>query len=680
MPRSAHLSLATPLAQLPGVGPAYVKRLERLGLETVDDLLHYFPRRYDDLRQVKSLDELQQFGSLVEGEPITVRATILQVNAQRTRRGKGLVKAEVGNDKGSIEAVWFNQPYLAKQLVPGDEYIFAGKLKTSYGRPSLQSPTYEPVKGEQTHTARLVPVYPETEGLSSKWLRAKLKPLLELADSVPETVPKAVLEQYHLLSIGDALPEIHFPTDPEKAERARYRFDFEQILLRQLVTLQARHDWRESRRAPHVSYDAGVTKAFVSRLPWSLTDDQRKAAHEILQDLESDRPMMRMLQGDVGSGKTAVAAIAANQVAAAGFQTAIMAPTEVLARQHHRTLSELLPKPPVLLLGSQGAKEKREAKEAIQAGASVVVGTHALIQEDVVMPKLALAVIDEQHRFGVEQRNALQAETMPHLLSMTATPIPRSLALVAFGDQDLSVIEQMPSGRKPVVTRLASAPERPAAFEAIRDELRAGRQAFVVYPVIEDSKSGLKDATSEYERLAKGEFADFRVGLMHGRLKADEKRSVMERFKAGELDVLVATSVIEVGVDVPNATVMVIEEAQQFGLAQLHQFRGRVGRGADQSYAYLFAGTITQEDNERLVAMTKSNSGFDLAEVDLRLRGPGDLLGTKQSGFDVSLAGLTNPKLLKEAREAAQAIIEADPDLRRYPELKQRVLDADVGT
>jgi ATP-dependent DNA helicase RecG len=676
----AKLSLATPLSDLTGIGPAYVKRLERLGLATAGDLLRYLPRRYDDLSQVKTVDELQQFGGITDGEVITVQAEVLGVRSQPMRNRRMLVKAEIGNDRGFLEAVWFNQPYVAKQLKIGETFVFAGKVKTGYGKPSLQSPTFEPLAAEQTHVARIVPVYPETEGLSSKWLRAKLKPLLGLASELPEPLPLELLHRYDLPGVEPAIKQIHFPDSLEQAERARYRFDFEQILLRQLLAQRSRHEWRD-RAATAVAYDPEITKAFVGRLPWPLTDDQRRATHEILSDLSEPKPMMRLLEGDVGSGKTVVAAIAANQVAAAGGQTAIMVPTEVLARQHYQTLQELLAPAGVsveLVVGSQPKSERQAAAERIAAGeVAVVVGTHALIQEGISWHRLVLAVIDEQHRFGVAQRRALAGETTPHLLSMTATPIPRSLALVAFGDQDLSIIEQLPSGRKPIATRLVRAGDRESAFAQIRQELTAGRQAFVVYPVIEDSKAGLKSAVGEFERLQAGPLMGFTLGLLHGRLKADEKEAVMGAFAAGELDVLVATSVIEVGVNVPNATVMVIEEAQQFGLAQLHQFRGRVGRGGDQSYCYLMPGSDSQEENDRLTAMVESTSGFHLAEVDLGLRGPGDLLGTKQSGFDVSLAGLADPRLLKDARAAAEELVASDPSLDTWPELRDRVAAAD---
>ena len=669
--------LGTPVTDLAGVGAAYAEKLERLGITTVNDLLHYFPRRYEDLRDVKSLEELQRFGGLLGGQPVTLRAAIQQVDSRRTRFGKVLVKALIGNDKGTIEAVWFNQPYLAKQLKEGDEFIFSGKLKTGYGRPSLQNPSHEPIKGEQTHTARLVPVYPETEGLSSKWLRAKLKPLLGLADEVPDALPQDLRQRYELAETAEALRQIHFPDGPEQAERARYRFDFEQLLTIQLLTQTSRRAWQEADGAAQVPYDPDITKRFTKTLPWPLTDDQRLSAHEVLGDLDATKPMLRLLQGDVGSGKTVVAAIALHQAVAAGWQAALMVPTEVLANQHAKTLRDWFGRldiETVVLLGSQSAPEKREAITAIESGRpAVIVGTHALIQEKVSWSKLALAVVDEQHRFGVAQRNALKGETTPHLLTMTATPIPRSLALTAYGDQDLSVIATPPAGRKPVGTKLILPAERGPAFEEIKKELAAGRQAFIVYPVIEDSTRGLKDATSEYERLSGSVLADFSVELLHGRMPADQKAEVMRRFSSGEVDALVSTSVIEVGVDIPNASVMVIEEAQQFGLAQLHQFRGRVGRGSEQSYCYLFAGDLTGEDNERLQAMTESQSGFDLAEVDLKLRGPGDLIGTKQSGFDVSLAALTNPTLLKQTREAAKELLQADPKLKSVPQLADRL-------
>lgn len=669
----------TPVTDLAGVGEAYTERLARLGIMTVNDLLHYFPRRYDDLTKVWHVEDVSKFGEMPAGERVTVEAEVLGTETRRLRGRRSMLKANIGSTKGFMEAVWFNQPYVAKQLRIGETYRFSGVLKTGYGRPSLQQPAFERAAATNTHTARLVPVYPETEGVTSKWLRDRIKDLLPAASQLTESLPSEVLQAQNLLSITEAIPQIHFPDSPGLADRARYRFDFEQIFVRQLLTVRSRERWLEGKEAIRVPYDAERTKRFVGSLPWPLTDDQRRAAHEILTDLDSQRPMLRLLQGDVGSGKTAVAAIALHQAATAGFQGALMAPTETLARQHTATLARWFKPhniPVAALLGSQPDAEKRQIKESIAKGdVSIIVGTHALIQETVEWQNLAVAVVDEQHRFGVAQRGAIGGNTTPHLLTMTATPIPRSLALVAFGDQALSIIRARPAGRQPIVTEVVSSTQRERAFAALRRELDAGRQAFIVYPVIADSILGLRGAEEEYARLQKTLLSDYQLGLLHGRLPATEKTAAMDAFAAGELDVLVATSVIEVGVDVPNATVMLIEEAQQFGLAQLHQFRGRVGRGAHQSYCFLLSGDVSKEDNERLAAMVKSNSGFDLAEVDLKLRGPGDLLGTKQSGFEVSLAGLSNPELVKAAHETAEQLIAKDPELTNAPLLAARLAD-----
>lgn len=678
----ADLTLDSPVEELPGVGPNYARKLKRIEIETVGDLLKYFPRQYDDLRDVKTLAQLSKFGKLPVGEIVTLRATVLSVNARRSRYGKSLVTAQIGSDRGSVEAVWFNQPFLAKELKRGQDYLFAGKLKESYGRYSLQSPTCESVKAkgtDQTHTARLVPVYPEREGISSKWFRQKIRLALPAADQFSDDVPETLRRAQKLPDVVTAIRQIHFPDTPEQAERARYRFDFEEILLMQLLTQRLRASWR-NRPAYKISYDPAITKQFIGALPWQLTDGQRQALHEILQDLDSEAPMLRLLEGDVGSGKTVVAAAATYQAIAAGYQAALMVPTEVLARQHFITLRdwfESLGIEPVLLLGSMKAAEKQHAVEQITSGdAKLVIGTHALIQENVKWRDLALAVIDEQHRFGVEQRGKLRGKRAPHLLSMTATPIPRSLAMTAYGDQDLSIITSTPAGRQGIVTTVVKPGDRDAAYAAVREQLTAGRQAFVIFPVIADSRSGLKAAEDEYEHLSNFELAGFKVGLLHGRLKPDQKDAVMMQFVRHELEALISTTVIEVGVDVPNATVMVIEEAQRFGLAQLHQLRGRVGRGEHQAYCYLLPGSATEDDNERLEAMTTTQSGFDLAELDLKLRGPGDLLGTRQSGFEVSLVGLTNPELLKAARESAKTLLEKDPELKKVPALRQRLADA----
>ncbi|MDP9212329.1 MAG: ATP-dependent DNA helicase RecG, partial [bacterium] len=561
-------------------------------------------------------------------------------------------------------------------------YIFVGKLRATkkYGT-KFQSPTIErrSITGEQTHTARLVPVYPETEGLSSRWLRFVIKRLLPAADQLPETLPDTVRERAGLLPLAEAVRRIHFPADEAEAREARRRLDFEHVFYRQLITQRRRQHWREETIAPRIDANPTVTHRFLEGLPWTLTDGQRQALGEVLSDLNQDRPMLRLLQGDVGSGKTAVAAAAAHQAVAAGLQVAVMVPTEVLARQHAATLASWFAPHGIttaLLAGGQPNAEKEEVRRGVAAGdVQVVVGTHALIQQDVRWHRLGLAIVDEQHRFGVEQRAKLRgARETPHLLSMTATPIPRTLALIAYGDQDLSIIPERPAGRAGVSTRVVGPSGRQAAFAAVRQELAAGRQAFVLYPVIADSKAGLKAAEEEYERLAAKVFEGFRTALLHGRMKTEDKVATMEAFAAGATDVLVSTSVVEVGVDVPNASVMLVEEAQQFGLAQLHQLRGRIGRGKHPSYCYLLPGDSSTVENERLKALERSDSGFELAEIDLELRGPGEVVGLKQSGHELSAAGLADLDLLKEARDAAAELLGQDPRLRSFPELRERVV------
>ncbi|MEX2209451.1 MAG: ATP-dependent DNA helicase RecG [Patescibacteria group bacterium] len=674
--------IGRPVESLPGVGSAYVNRLERVGVQTIGDLLRYFPRRYDDLRQVQDLAALLKERTLPVGENLTVRAKVRSVKLRRLRGRRSMVTAVLGSEQANLEAVWWGQPYLAETLQEGREYIFAGKLRASkkYGT-TFQSPAIErrSVTGEQTHTARLVPVYPETEGLSSRWLRFVIKPLLPAADRLPETLPDAVRERAGLLPLSAAIRQIHFPADEAESRAARRRFDFEHVFYRQLITQRRRQHWREETTAPRIAANSAVTRRFLDGLPWSLTDGQRQALQEIFADLDQDRPMLRLLQGDVGSGKTAVAAAAAHQVVAAGWQAAMMVPTEVLARQHAATLDSWFSPHGItvaLLVGGQSEAEKEEVRRRIAAGdVQVVVGTHALIRQDARWHRLGLAIVDEQHRFGVEQRAKLRGEqATPHLLSMTATPIPRTLALIAYGDQDLSIIPERPAGRAGVSTRVVAPAGRQAAFAAVREELAAGRQAFVLYPVIADSKAGLKAAEEEYERLATKVFEGFRTALLHGRMKTEDKVATMEAFADGATDVLVSTSVVEVGVDFPNASVMLIEEAQQFGLAQLHQLRGRIGRGGHRSYCYLLPGDNSTVENERLKALERSDSGFELAEIDLELRGPGEVVGLKQSGHELSAAGLADANLLREARDAATELLEQDPRLKSFPDLRQRVM------
>ncbi|MEX2043623.1 MAG: ATP-dependent DNA helicase RecG [Patescibacteria group bacterium] len=676
--------LDSPVGNLPGVGPAYAKRLGRVGVRTVADLLRYLPRRYDDLRTITTIPELLKGGTLPANAAVTLRAPVKSVRFRRLRGRRSMVTATLGDKVANLKAVWWNQPYLAESLQAGKEYVFVGKLKTGKYGTNLQSPAVErrTLTGEQTHSGRLVPVYPETEGLSSRWLRYKIRPLLRYADRLLETLPEDIHGRAGLLPLAEAVRAAHFPDDEEAAKRARYRFDFEQVFYHQLIAQRRRREWRETTRAAAVPPAAAALDRFLKTLPWKLTEGQRAVLDEILADLDRDCPMLRLLQGDVGSGKTAVAAAAAHQTAAAGLQTAFMVPTEVLARQHAMTLRrwfEPLGVEVTVLVGGQPAAEQDEARVRIADGAPVIVGTHALIQQRVRWRRLGLAIVDEQHRFGVEQRARLRDKRFPetpHLLSMTATPIPRTLALVAYGDQDLSIIPERPAGRPAVATKVVAPAGRDKAFAAVREEIAKGRQAFVLYPVISDSKFGLKAAEEEFERLATTVFDGYKVALLHGRLPAEDKIRTMDAFSQGAIDVLVSTSVVEVGVDVPNATVMMIEEAQRFGLAQLHQLRGRIGRGEHRSYCYLLPGDGASADNDRLRAMERTDSGFELAETDLEIRGPGEVLGTAQSGFAVSAEGLSDPRLLKSARDAARDLLRRDSRLASVPALRERVLAA----
>jgi ATP-dependent DNA helicase RecG len=679
---SAKLTLATSLEQLVGVGPAYAKKLHRLGLNSARDLLTYLPRRYDDFSKLLPIAQTRI------GEIVTVRARLLEIKARRSsRRRMMLTEAVVADDSGMVKLTWFNQPYLAKSLHVGDELMLSGKIEHRFGELQMTSPEYELVKqsGEQVHTAGIVPVYSETEGLSSKWLRSRVKPLLHLVNEIPDPLPEETRARNNLLGIASALREVHFPENEAALERARERFDFEELFMVQLLSARIKLDNRKYHALP-VPFDKDAAGKFSSSLGFALTDSQKRSAWQVLQDIEKEVPMNRLIEGDVGSGKTVVAAMALHQVALSGCQGALMAPTEVLAVQHGQTIRQILnPLDIKVALLSHNYSEIDGQKiprlellnEILKGGAQVVIGTHALFGEDVHFHKLALAIIDEQHRFGVEQRALLRRENegiLPHLLSMTATPIPRTLTLTVYGDLDLSVINELPAGRTPIETKRVLPDERDAAYSLIRKELEAGRQAFIVCPVIEESEAlAVRSAKQEYE-LQQKIFPEFKVGLLHGKLKAAERKEVMEEFVSGRSSILVATSIIEVGVDVPNATVMVIEGADRFGLSQLHQIRGRVGRGSKGSYCFLFSDSKSEETKARLDAVVSSNSGFELAEADLQLRGPGEIYGTRQSGLpEVRAENLLNHALIQKTREEAEQILNQDPELKGHRLLRERL-------
>lgn len=681
--RSLTAGLSAPLTAIPGIGPKSAATLGRLGLRTLSDLLHHFPRRYDDYSRLKTINRLWY------GEEVTVLGTVEDIEVRPVRGGRmKLVEAVISDGTGSIRATWFNQPWIAERLSPGRAVALSGKIDQYLGRLVLKDPEWEHLDRQQLHTSRIVPVYPLTAGVSSKWLRRVVHAVVEryalrMADPLPDPLRTGA----GLLPLGKAVQQIHFPDDAESLARAQHRLAFDEMFLLQLGVLRQKQDWTELRSRAFTVADDWLAR-FRSALPYPLTEDQEKAIGDLRADLARQQPMNRLLQGEVGSGKTVVAAGAVGVVAAGGAQAAVMAPTSLLAEQHYRTLSDLLPRatgiPPDsirLLIGATPEAEKEEVRARLADGSlSIVIGTHALLEADVRFKSLGLAVIDEQHRFGVDQRAALREKGAgPHLLVMTATPIPRSLALTIYGDLDLSVLEHVPPGRVPIETRVLLPAERGRAYSFIRSQVEAGRQAFIIYPLIEESeKVGAKAAVEEFERLQRDVFPGAAMGLLHGRLTPEEKDEAMAAFRAGNLAVLVSTSVVEVGIDVPNATVMMIEGANRFGLSQLHQFRGRVGRGEAASYCLLVPDTEDEVENRRLKAMESTQDGFQLAQMDLEQRGPGEFLGTRQSGYaELRLARLTDLPLIEKARRAAAEVFAEDPRLARpeHGPLAERLAD-----
>ncbi len=675
--------LDAPVTTLPGVSTAYAARLRRLDISTVGDLLYHFPHRYDDYSTLKPINQLEY------GEETTIVGTVWETRTRKTRGGGEIVTSLVADASGTLEAVWFNQPFLTRQLRPGRRIVLSGKVDEYLGRLTLQSPAWEPLERDLIHTARLVPIYPLTSGVTSRWLRRLTKRVVDhWAPRLEDHLPERVRQRASLMDLATAIRQIHFPDSKEAMEEARHRLSFDEFFFIQLGMLHRRQEWQSQHGVPVVT-DPALLEAFRRSLPFELTEAQQRSLGLILLDMAQPYPMSRLLQGDVGSGKTAVAAGAMLMAVVAGKQCALMAPTEILAEQHYRTVSELLahgdawgldrPVSVVLLTGSLGRVERRKVYTAIASGqADIVIGTHALIQRHVTFRDLGFVIVDEQHRFGVIQRGALRNKgSSPHMLVMSATPIPRSLGLTVYGDLDISVIDELPPGRQRIETRWLLPRERERAYSFCRSQIEKGRQAFFLYPLIEESdKVEARSAVEEYERLQQQVFSDLELGLLHGRMSGREKDAIMTRFRQGEIDILVSTSVIEVGIDVPNATVMLIEGADRFGLAQLHQFRGRVGRGEHSSYCLLLSDAASPDDPqtkttwERLKAIEETQDGFILAEKDLELRGPGDFFGVRQSGLPrLRLASLSNVRVLEQARAEAQAIFQEDPTLSKSEHL-----------
>ena len=662
------LTPASPIGELPGVGEKNLSLLGMVGVRTVGDLLYRLPNRYMDYSQEYPIAHAL-FGS--EG---TVKGTVQSIESRPLPNKRHLVTAEIADDTGALTATWFS-PYIAKVLRPGSQVVLSGTFSQRRGRLILDGPEWELLDAELLHTGRIVPIYGLTKGLYQKQLRGYvLRALDACADRLPEFDPEAVRQRARLPGIGDAIRAIHFPPDDATLAAARRRLGFDEFFLLQLGMQRRKRQWQQDAPGYAFKVDETAVRQFIAALPFALTAAQRRVLADIFADMRRPVAMSRLVQGDVGSGKTVVAAAAMLAVVAEGFQAALMAPTAILAEQHARTLERLysaLPeddRPHVrLLIGSTKAKERRLIAAGLLDGTiDILVGTQAVIQNGVEFARLGFATVDEQHRFGVVQRATLRAKGHnPDLLVMTATPIPRSLALTLHGDLDVSVIDELPPGRQAIITRAAKPDDRPREYMAIREEVGAGRQAFVICPLVEESEQiEAKAATAEWERLRTEVFPDLRVALLHGRMRPAEKDRIMTEFRVREYDILVSTAVIEVGIDIPNATIMLIEGANRFGLSQLHQFRGRVGRGAAQSYCILLADEASRNAQSRLEAMVETQDGFVLAEKDLEMRGPGEFLGTRQSGLpEMKVAQLADVRLLETARREAETILDADTDL-----------------
>jgi ATP-dependent DNA helicase RecG len=725
------LNLQTKIEEIPRIGTAYQKRLKKMSISTVADLLYHFPSRYEDFSDVIEIANARK----QLGQNVCVQGEITEIGSINTfKKFMNIVEVTIQDNSGQIKALWFNQPFLLKSLKEGSFVCLAGKVALGKEGIYLSNPIHEIINqdvenNELTHTGRIIPIYSETRGITSRWLRYIIKPILTILENqIPESLPNDILKKHKFLSINEAIWQVHFPESFEYADAAKARFSFEELFLIQLSVLKEKNRLME-KYAPAFPMDAELMKQFTESLPFQLTDSQKKCAFAILKDLEKPVPMSRLLQGDVGSGKTVVATMAGLNVIKKGGQVAFMAPTEILAKQHFKTITKLL-KDFDVSIGLITSKNYRICKNSSTSDVDpnfevsrksllgdlengqidILIGTHSIIQKGVEFKNLGFAVVDEQHRFGVDQRAKLfqTSKLTPHLLSMTATPIPRTLALTVYGDLDVSLISEMPKNRKKIKTVIVEPSERSKAYEFIEKEVKQGKGVFVICPKIESKKTNenltpevsrgraspdfvpqnynikslsslsivndVKAVKEEYERLSKEVFPDLRITMLHGKMKAEEKERIMLDFAKGEIDILVSTSVVEVGVDVPRATIMMIEGAERFGLSQLHQFRGRVGRSDAQSYCFLFTTSPDQLNRKRLKAMVELDNGFKLAEKDLEIRGPGSLYGSQQWGIpDFAMEGLFNIFLVEKTRTTAKELLEKDPELKDYPILKEKL-------
>ncbi|MBT4277312.1 ATP-dependent DNA helicase RecG [Candidatus Falkowbacteria bacterium] len=678
------LTLDSKVLEVSPIAKRLSARLKKMGIITILDLLNYFPFRYDDFSKLKKIKDL------IPGDIITIKGRVDLIETRRSPvQRRILTEAVISDESGTIKVVWFNQPFLIKNIRQGENIYLSGKVEASYKTLQMTSPEYEKVKKITSTAGRFAPVYPLVAGVTNKHLRFFISSILSLRKNIKDWLSSESKQRLNFLDLQEALKQIHFPDNKEMLIKAQTRLKFNELFLIQLQSQIIKKKLKDS-SSSKITFEEEKIKKFVQSLPFKLTNDQRKSSWAILLDMQKDYPMNRLLEGDVGSGKTIVSVIAMLNVAYNKQQSAYMAPTEILAKQQFNSLCKLYKneKVKIGLLTRTEQKmcsmdeniKKKDFLNKISAGEiDIIVGTHALIQKSIEFKNLALVVIDEQHRFGVEQRKELseksETQTIPHFLSMTATPIPRSLHLALFGDLDLSIIAEMPKGRKKIITKIIEPVERQETYNFILNQIKEGKQVFVICPLINESdKLGVKSVTAEYEKLDKKIFPKIKIAALHGKMKTEEKEEIMQDFLENKTKILVATSVVEVGVDIPNATVMMIEGSERFGLSQLHQFRGRVGRSEYQSYCFLFNDSASEKVEERLQALVDSDDGFQIAKRDLELRGPGEVYGKSQSGFpEFKIASFFDHELIEKANSEASRVLSSDMDLENHPELKNKI-------